>query len=266
MKKLLLLAFLIAGIALFPSTDLFAQDTLRVDTLWYDDFDDGDCTSNYQWIPVDWYGITTIDCATGQMVVSTSVPGTGVIAYSFGNLYTDCGDYTISCKAMFSGVTGYEDFEIFAKMDQSYTKQYVVKFIAGGIWLFEAMSVSWLDYAAAPEVRVDTMFNAKVTVAGDVILAKAWDPDSTEPPWQLTYTQATIPGGYKDLWNGVQVGGYWIDSITVDDFVVYGPPYCDWASGDINADYLIDLVDVINLARYIFGQPGYDPIECPNGR
>ena len=270
MKKLLLLCLSMAAMSLFLSSNLFAQgpDTLLTDTLWYDNFDDGDFTTNYEWNLVDWGGVTTGDASSGKFVIKTNVPGTGVMAYSFGDNRTDLGDYTIFCKAMASGVTGWEDFEVFAKQNLQGTKAYIVKFLpayGGGIWIYEAISNSWLAWGAATAVQLNSFFKAKVTVAGDVILAKAWNPDSTEPDWQAIYTQAKIP--YKDLWRGIQVGGYWIDSVTVDDVMVYGPQYCDYAIGDIDGSYTNpSLADVIWLAKHVLGFPGYPLNECPNGR
>jgi len=270
MKKLFLLALFMAGIVIFASVDLFAQmDTLRTDTLWYDNFNDG-CTAvpeGYDWFPMDWGGTTTLDCSGGEMVVKTSNSGTGVLAYSFGNLFTDCENYTIRCKAMFSGTTGWQNFQVHAKMDLSGTRFYTALFESGGIWIFEPVTGLWLAWGASPAIRVDTFFNAKVTVAGDVILAKAWDPDSSEPDWQVAYTTASVPGGFKQVWRGARIGGYWLDSIKVDDFIVYGSYFCDYPAGDVNGDNANpSLLDVIWLAKYVFGFPGFPLIECPSGR
>jgi len=272
MKKLLLLCLSMAAMSLFLTSSLFAQgpDTLRTDTLWYDDFNDGDFTSNYQWNLVDWFGTTTGDASSGKFVIKTSVSGTGVIAYSFGNGWTDLADYTIKCKARISGALNYGDFQVSAKQDLAGTKNYTVSFVrdygyGAGIWIYEAISSSYLVWGYATAIKPDTFFNVKVTVAGDVILAKAWNPDSTEPDWQAMYTLANIP--YKDLWRGIQVGGYYIDSVTVDDVVVYGPPYCDYPAGDVNGDNANpSLQDVIWLAKHVLGFPGYPLNECPNGR
>jgi len=272
MKKLLFLCLLMAAMSLFPSANLFAQlaDTLRTDTLWYDNFNDGDFTSNYQWNLVDWYGTTTGDASSGQFVIKTSVSGTGVIAYSFGNGWTDGENYLLSCKAKASGTTGWENFQVFAKVDVPGTKSYQIYFdcsYGGNLWLLEGYSASWLAWGASPAVQVDSFFNAKVAVSGDIITAKAWKPGTSEPDWQLFFTRATVPGGYKNVWRGVQIGGYYIDSVTVDDLVVYGSPYCDYPAGDVDGSNTNPtLGDVIWLAKYVLGFPGFPLTECPSGR
>jgi len=225
MKKQFFFGLFVLFLGLGFATHLYAQDPwfspVVVETLWSDNFSDGNYDTNWTW---------EVTSGTAQVISNELVFVTAGLPYYDAWIYT-VGDpahqrqgnkYAVYYSTKMWG-TGTPASVINIKDDG--IVQWLVDFYPtnGAIYLLKAVIpapgqyIKWVT--GLSKIQKGANLKVCVQVMVDTIRVKVWTGPFEPSTWDLEYDSAFTTGV---LWPGVYVGGWWLskDTLSFDNFVV----------------------------------------------
>lgn len=215
MKRFLLLSLVIGLVS-----GIFAQTA--TDTLWTDDFSDGNYTVNWVW---EIYPPATGEVVDGEFVLEGALPFNDAWAWTLGDtnnsslLGTHYGIY-YSTSLEGSGTPGAiincKDNGAVYWIVNLYPQNNAIYLMRGE---YPAAALYTTQVTGLSKIQMGQTMKVLVQVLADTFKIKVWTGPFPPTSWDLEYVSGENMG---PVWPGIQIGGWWLDGSVVifDDFMV----------------------------------------------
>ncbi len=215
MNKFLLFSMVLALLSV-----VYSQNA--TDTLWTDDFSDGNFNENWVW---EVYPPATGSVVNGEFVLQGGPPYYDAWAWTLGDTsrsYLLGTHYGIYYSTRLEG-SGTPASTINCK-DNSVVYWVVNLYPANGaIYLmrgeYPAAAAYITQVTGLTKIQIGQTMKVLVQVMADTFKIKVWTGPFPPANWDLEYVSGEDMGS---LWPGIQVGGWWLNTANVifDDFMV----------------------------------------------
>jgi len=215
MKRLFLLSLLFG-----LGSGLIAQTAL--DTLWTDDFSDGNYTTNWEW---QIYAPATGSVINQEFVLQGALPYWDAWAWTVGdtnNSHLLGSHYGIYYSTRLEGIG--TPASIINCKDNG-TVYWVVNLYPdnNAIYLmrgeYPAAALYTAQVTGLSKIQIGQTMKVLVQVLADTFKIKVWTGPFPPTSWDLEYVSGEDMGS---VWPGIQIGGWWLENTNVifDDFMV----------------------------------------------
>jgi hypothetical protein len=215
MKRFLLLSLmtgLLSGLSAQTATD----------TLWMDDFSDGNYTANPVW---EIYPPATGSIVNGEFVLQGAPPYNDAWAWTLGDtnnsslLGTHYGIYystRLEGTGTPASIINCKDNAVVYWIVNLYPANNAIYLMRGE---YPAAALYTAQVTGLSKIQIGQTMKVLVQVLADTFKIKVWTGPFPPTSWDLEYVSGEDMGS---LWPGIQIGGWWLDTANpiFDDFMV----------------------------------------------